>query len=91
MHTLGLHPMLGLTYFPNFLNHLSDQGMWVSYWYNSGFVLRLCSDSCHRLIPPDLLMELTTNEAVLEIKSPFVLFCLTAFQICYLRESHPTD
>lgn len=36
-------------------------------------------------------MELTTNEAVFEIKSPFVLFRLTAFEICYLRESHPTD
>ena len=42
--------------------------------------MRLCSDTCHRLIPPDMLIGLTTDGAVLEIKSPFVLFRLTAFQ-----------
>lgn len=50
----------------------SDQGMWVSYKRNGGAVLRLCSDACLRLISPDLLMELTTNQAVLEIKTPVV-------------------
>lgn len=46
----------------------------VSYGYNGGFVLRLRSDSCHRLIPPDLLMGLTTDQAVLEIKESLCPF-----------------
>lgn len=66
----------------------------VSYGHNGGFVLRWCSDSCHRLIPPDLLMGLTTDQAVLEIKNPFVLFfALTAFLdgLCERKPSHRLD
>lgn len=50
----------------------------VSYGHNGSFVSGLHSDSCHRLIPPDLLMGLTTDQAVLEIKNPFVLFRLNS-------------
>lgn len=46
----------------------------ASYGHNGGFVWRLRSDSCHGLIPPDLLMGLTTDQAVLEIKESLCPF-----------------
>lgn len=65
----------------------------VSYRHNGGFVLRLRSDSCHRLIPPDLLMGLTTDQSVLEIKNPFVLFCLNSLSdvLSERKPSHRLD
>lgn len=65
----------------------------VSYRHNGGFVLRLRSDSCHRPIPPDLLMGLTTNQSVLEIKNPFVPFCLNSLSdlLSERKPSHRSD
>lgn len=65
----------------------------VSYGHNGGFVLGLRSDSCHRLIPPDLLMGLTTDQTVLEIKNPFVLFRLNSLLdlLCERKPCHRLD